>query len=171
MASGFAVEIPDYKETRRQIKKLSPEADKQFKIEMRAIADLVAERARGEATRKRLIGEGMRPPNQKGRLVKGIKRGSVTMDRAEIKSTAYREYDAPAIRGPYNRQRNRSGELRRSYVGKDFVYPLVYEYGDRGQNIFGARAFLNPALMKSKDLIEKQYLEAIDKAAVKAGFR
>lgn len=113
----------------------------------------------------------MRPSNQKGTLVKGIKRGSVTMDRVEIKSTAYRGYDDPSQRGSYNRRRNRSGALRRSYVGKDFIYPMVYEYGDRGQGSFGAKAFLNPALMKSRDMIERRFLEAIDDAARKAGWQ
>lgn len=171
MASGQGVVIEGYKETRQAIKKLSPEADKQFKVAMRELADDVAAKAREEAVRKRLVGEGMRPANQKGRLVKGVKRGSVTMDRAEIKSAAYRQYQAPSVRGSYDRRRNRSGALRRSYVGKDFIYPMVYEFGDRGQNTFGARAFLNPALMKSRDMIEKRFLEAIDDAALKAGFK
>jgi len=171
MSSGQGVVIEGYKETRQAIKKLSPEADKQFKVTMREIAGDVAQAARGEAIRKRLVGEGMRPANQKGKLVQGIKRGSVTMDRAEIKSTAFREYDDPSIRGNYNRRRNRAGALRRSYVGRDFIYPMVYEYGDRGQGTFGARAFLNPALMKSRDMIEKRFLEAIDDAARKAGFK
>lgn len=171
MASGQGVVIEGYKETRKAIKKLSPEADQQFKVAMRELADDVADQARQEAVRKRLVGEGKRPANQKSTLVKGIKRGSVTMDRAEIQSTALRRFDDPSIRGPYNRRRNRSGQLRRSYVGKDFMYPMVYEYGDRGQNTFGARAFMNPALMKSREMIEKRFLEAIDDAALKAGFK
>lgn len=171
MASGQGVVIEGYQETRKAIKKLSPEADQQFKVAMRELADDVAAKARQEAIRKRLVGEGKRPANQKSTLVKGIKRGSVTMDRAEIQSTALRRFEDPSIRGPYNRRRNRSGQLRRSYVGKDFMYPMVYEYGDRGQNTFGARAFMNPALMKSREMIEKRFLEAIDDAAVKAGFK
>lgn len=177
MASGFTVEIEGYKKTRQQIKKLSPEADKQFKVQMREIADLVAGKARDEAKRKGLVGKGMRPTNQKGKLVQGIKRGSITMEKAEIKSTAYRQYLSPEGRPPgapergYERRTNRSGALRRSYVGKDFVYPLVYEYGDRGRNTFGPKAFLTPALMKTRDKVEELYVEAIDNAAKKAGFK
>ena len=171
MASGQGVVIEGYQETRKAIKKLSPEADQQFKVAMRELATDVADKARQEAVRKRLVGEGKRPANQKSTLVKGIKRGSVTMDRAEIKSTAFREYDDPSIRGSYNRRRNRSGQLRRSYAGRDFIYPMVYEYGGRGQGMTGPRAFLNPALMKSRDMIEKRFDEAIDDAARKAGFK
>lgn len=169
MSSGQGVVIADYARVRRTIKKLNPEADKQFKVAMRELGDEVVKRAKAEAIRKKLVGEGK--DRSRPTLVKGIKRGSITMDRSEIKSTAFRTYEAPSQRGPYQRQRNRSGELRRSYVGRDFVYPAVYEYGGRGQNLTGPRAFLNPALMKSRDYIQQTFLEAVEKAALQAGFK
>lgn len=158
MSSGQGIVIEDYAQFRRTIKKLSPEADKQFKVAMREMADEVAVRARDEAKRKRLVGEGRQ--RSRPNLIAGIKRGSVTMQKAEIKETAYRK-----------RRRNRSGGLRRSYVGRDFAYPMVYEYGGRGQGMIGPRAFLNPSLMKSRDFIAKSFLDAVEKAATTAGFR
>lgn len=175
MASGQGIVIEGYKSTRQAIKKVSPEADKQFKEAMRQLATDVANEARQTAKRKKLVGKGKRPANQKGRLVSGIRRGSVTMDRAEIQSTAYRQYLVPEGRPPgspergYERQASRSGGLKRSYVGKDFMYPMVYEYGDRGKNTYGPKAFLNPTLIKSRDMIEKRFHEAVDKAMLKAG--
>lgn len=171
MASGQGLVVEGLKETRQRIKKLSPEADKQFKEALRDLQQHLVDDARTLARAKGLVGKGKRPANQKGRLVTGIKRGGLSMEKAEIKSTAYREYVDPSIRGHYERRRNRSGELRRSYVGRDFVYPNVYEYGGRGQNMTGPRAFLNPTLLKSRDFIEKSYLEALERAAVKAGFK
>jgi len=163
MASGQGVVVEGLKETRQRIKKLSPEADKQFKVALRELATDIAGKAQAEARRKGL--------DRTGDLIKGIKRGSVTMDKAEIKSTAFRAYEAPSKRGPYQRQRNRSGQLRQSYVGKDFAYPKVYEFGDRGRGLYGSRAFLNPTLMKSRDHIAQRLLQAIDDASRTAGFK
>jgi hypothetical protein len=170
MASGQGLVVEGLKETRKRIKQLSPEADQQFKVAMRELANEVAGKAKGEAKRKRLVGDEFKPRSRPN-LITGIKRGSVTMEKAEIKSTAFRKYQAPSQRGPYNRQRNRSGQLRRSYVGKDFAYPMVYEYGDRGRGFYGSRAFLNPALMKSQDMIEKAFLDAVNDASRKAGLK
>lgn len=178
MASGQGLVVEGLKETRQRIKKLSPEADKQFKVALRELQQDVVDDARSLAKAKGLVAKGGRPANQKGRLVTGIKRGGLSMEKAEIKSTAYREYKKPEGRGPegkkkygYQRRRNRSGGLIRSYVGKDFVYPMVYEYGGRGGNLTGPRAFLNPALMKSRDKIIARFDKALEDASVKAGFK
>lgn len=171
MASGQGLVVEGLKETRQRIKKLSPEADKQFKVALRELQQDVVDDARSLAKAKGLVAKGGRPANQKGRLVTGIKRGGLSMEKAEIKSTAYRQYEAPNKRGPYERRRNRTGELVRSYVGRDFVYPMVYEYGGRGGNLTGPRAFLNPALMKSRDKIIARFDKALEDASVKAGFK
>jgi hypothetical protein len=147
MADGLIL-VEDYAKWRRAVKELDTGLDKELKAGLRQLGVKVSKKAKGEADNQGLIAT--------GELMRKIS-PSVRMNEVVIAAKAKRPASSGARGGRYAR--------------KPFPYPMVYEFGGRGEGSTGPRAFLAPAVQKSQDLIRDELLKVMDNTARDAGWQ
>lgn len=147
MADGLIL-VEDYAKWRRAVKELDTGLDKELKAGLRQLGVKVSKKAKEEAKDNSLV--------DTGALIQKIV-PSVRLKDVVIAAKAKRPGSSGARKG--------------KYAKKPFPYPAVYEYGGRGKDATGPRAFLAPAVQKSSDLIRDELLKVMDNTARDAGWQ